>query len=936
MLTLAITPEEDLNFRRHTAPFLACLLGCSTDEAWIKPVTFQTFNDKKTDGAPRPALARVIHGSLEDHAAQLLDLNHQGAGIFVTVNGTDLKGRKKENIVSLRAHWADLDTKDATVELDRNALPLAPSMEVKTPGGHHLYWLPSDPMPCPAEDRRAEHEAEVKGIAEALAPFGGDLKACDVARVLRVPGFHHNKAEPRLVELVHASGDRYAREQLTAAFPPRKAESRPGQAREARQTLQGIPLERARVLERAAAYVDRLEGSVAGKGGNAGGGDKTFKDILKVMDGFDLSEEEAFSLAWERYNPKCLPPWSEEELRKKVQDAAPYCRDRGHLLKEPVEAPRSPNASTSTVTQGAPPSDRPRVPGFAWEARGLYRLEESKRKDDNGDALEPVRVWIAPPFTLPGLVRTDASHAWSLLVAWSDLDGVQHEEAVPFELLTGEGTELARALGQGGLILPPDQPLRRHLLRYLTSAARLVKTRVRTVETLGWIEGAFVLPTGEVIGQSQERYRFSGALPGLSGRACKGTLQGWQGGVARYAVGNPHLAFALACAFAGPILELVRPDGGGGFNLMGASSRGKSTCLECAASVWGRPDPLPTWRATSNGLEGVAAARNDGFLVLDELSQVEPREAGQVAYMLANGSAKARATKDGLARALRQWRLVFLSTGEVGLEDKLSEDGKQPRAGQEVRVPDIPCPPEGMFQTAHDLPSLGDLARHLKAEARSHYGHAIREFLTRLTSVWDRREELQAQLKSMEATLLHTVLSRDVDAQVERVAGRFSVVGVAGELAIGMGILPWPTGEASRAAVTCFQAWLDRRGYTDSSEAVRGVRAVLAFLDAHGSSRFDTWGDKDVRINNRAGTRKPADAPADGWDFFITPAAWTGEVTKGFQNREVSRACLSKGLLEADGKGKASKKMRIPFHGEVRVYVVRATAVAAYREREAE
>lgn len=574
---------------------------------------------------------------------------------------------------------------------------------------------------------------------------------------------------------------------------------------------------------------------------------------------------------------------------------------------------------------------RPVVRGFAWEANGLVHLK-STGKDSQGNDNPADRLWIAPPFTLPALVRNEASEGWRMLIDWQDPDGVPHEEALPFELMTGEGPELARTLAQGGMVLPPEAGLRKHLLHYLCGAALSLQkggARVRLVEALGWQEGAFILPDGKTIGTTMEPVRFAGELPGHRSKAVKGSLEGWQGGVACYAVGNPRLAFALACAFAGPLLEMVRPDGGGGFNLMGFSSKGKSTCLECAASVWGRPDPLPTWRATGNGLEGIAATRNDGFLVLDELSQVDPKEAGSVAYMLANGSAKARATREGGARTMRQWRLIFLSSGEQGLEDKMMEDGKLVRAGQEVRVPDIPCPHEGMFDNAHGLPSLGSLAEHLKAQARMHYGHPIRTFLENLCKDWTQREALQAQLRGMEAAWLAAAVPADADAQVRRVAGRFALVAVAGELAQRMGILPWPENEASQAASVCFKAWLDRRGYSGASEIHRGIEAVLTFLEKNGQARFDEWGDRDARIINRAGTKRRIEGVVDGWDYFLTPGGLK-EACTGFSSSSVARACVDAGILEPGPDGHSSRSLKIPGQGKVRAYVIRAAGVARF------
>lgn len=942
---------------KTAVPFLACLFGCSEDDAWLQPVTWQTFSDKKAQVGKDP-LAKVFHGTLDENAAEIEKLNAAGAGIFVTVNGTDGQGRKKANVTQGRAWWADLDAKDAALPFDvqtiLDSVPLEPSMVVKTPGGLHLYWITWDPIPFPDGPRRVEHESEVKAIAAALKPFGGDLNACTVERVLRVPGYLHKKAAPRLVELLKVDGPRYRRDEVRQAFPPVETESKP--LRVARPALP-VSLDRAKVLERAGRYLDTLPAGIQGQDGSG----TTFNAALKIMDGFDLTEDEALSLLLDRFNPRCVPEWSDEEMRHKVQGAAPRCQDRGNLLRVektrparqgrpgPAPAPAAggpgsqdppPPGDDDTPQpeddQGEPaaPSDRPEVPGYEWRKRGLFQVFKGSTSPA-GDAVPPKPpVWLAPPFTLPGLVRNEASDGWRLLIAWFDLDGQPHEEPVPFEMMNGEGADVARTLAQGGLVISPEPGARKSLIRYLCRAHSFIPRRVRLVDSLGWNDGAFVLPTGETVGEIGEAVRFSGDVPGARCRATAGTLDGWKDGVARFGGGNPFLAFSIACAFAGPLLALLRPDGGGGFNLQGRSSQGKSTGLVAALSAWGNPLPLPTWRATSNGLEGVAAARNDGFLALDELSQVDAKEAGAVAYMLANGSAKARMTKEGGSRITRQWKLVFLSNGEVTLEDKVTEDGKliRAKAGQEVRLADIPCPDTGLFAELHGFPGGGELAEHIKAQASRHYGHAIRAYLGNLSEAWPRRGELVTRLKTMEAAWLAKALPSEVDGQVRRVALRFGLVAVGGELARSMGILPWAEGDAASAALVCFKAWLERRGFTGASEVHRGIAAVVAFLERHGMSRFDAWGDKDRTVINRAGTRKPAEG-VDGFDFYVTAEGWA-EATKGFSASSVARACADAGILEGGSKGKHSKPVSIPGHGKTRCYVIRAFALARVQDAE--
>lgn len=947
--------ESRAVLERHAARFLAGLLGCPLEDAWLQSLTLQTFTDKEPKPKPDP-LARVLIGSLDERAKELDRLNLEGAGIFVTVNGTDGKGRRKANVTVLRGWHADLDLKDASETLNLARLPLAPTITVRTPGGWHLYWIAPAPMPCDSGARRDEHEAELRGIQKALTTYGADPKVCDVLRVMRLPGFLHKKADPRLVSLVSADGPRWTREEIRASFPPQERQAKNGP--EPHKETHKVPRsESHRVLKRAGAYLATLPGAIQGSDGSG----TTFQAALKTITRFDLTEDEAFDLMQTVHNPRCEPAWCEDELRHKVADAwnkAQASSELGCALRDEVSpSPGLPQEEDAWPDddflepaldelpwpddEDAPPAlksidepGRPKVRGFAWKKTGLFKSGSPAKTLPSGDEVPPgPPVWIAPAFTLPGLVRNLDSQGWRLLIAWKDLDGVAHEEAVPFELMSGEGAELARTLGQGGMVVSPEPVRRKDLLRYLSGAVPQVKARVRLVDALGWQGGAFVLPGGQTIGQAGEPVRFSGDAPGGRAHATSGTLGDWQGEVARYAVGNPRLAFGLACAFAGPLLSLVRPDGGGGFNLQGFSSKGKSTILEVAASVWGPPDPLPTWRATGNGLEGIASARNDGFLVLDELGQVDPKEAGPVAYMLANGSPKARMTREGGNRPMKPWRLVFLSSGEQGLEDKLSEDGKRPKAGQEVRVPDIPCPSTGMFEEAHGFPGMGQFAEHLKAQARKHYGLAARAFLVNLCDEWSRRDALQVRLKAMEAAWLTSAIPQGADPQVRRVGGRFALVAVAGELARTMGILPWPEGESERAALVCFKAWLDRRGFSGASEVHKGIHAVLAFLERNGQARFDEWGNREAHVINRAGTRKQAEG-IDGWDFYITSDGWR-EACQGFTARDVARACAEAGILEAGKDGKSAQSVAIPGHGKTRCYVIRSRARAHYQEGEA-
>lgn len=143
--------------------------------------TFQTFDDSEHK---RGSLAHVVHGTLNDAAFQLERLNSQGAGVFVTVNRTDLKGRQAANIVKVRSVFVDLD--GSPLEPVR-AGPLVPHVVVESsPSRWHAYWLVDD---CPLD--------AFKPLQRGLAHrFVGDNKVIDLPRVMRLPGFWHQKGDP--------------------------------------------------------------------------------------------------------------------------------------------------------------------------------------------------------------------------------------------------------------------------------------------------------------------------------------------------------------------------------------------------------------------------------------------------------------------------------------------------------------------------------------------------------------------------------------------------------------------------------------------------------------------------------------------------------------------------------------------------------------------
>jgi hypothetical protein len=194
---LTVDPIDTTPDRRQAERFLR-LLDPNTSY-----FSFQTFDDNKERAKAHTAanalrkeqgqapvsspLVRILHGPLARHWKVLVHLNALGAGIYVTVNQTNLRGRKASDIVRVRCLFLDLDG----APLPRSGPE--PHITVETSPEHwHVYWR--------VEGVGLEEFTDKQRALIAL--HGGDPAVCDLPRVMRLPGFFHCKREPQLVRIV--------------------------------------------------------------------------------------------------------------------------------------------------------------------------------------------------------------------------------------------------------------------------------------------------------------------------------------------------------------------------------------------------------------------------------------------------------------------------------------------------------------------------------------------------------------------------------------------------------------------------------------------------------------------------------------------------------------------------------------------------------------
>lgn len=581
-----------------------------------------------------------------------------------------------------------------------------------------------------------------------------------------------------------------------------------------------------------------------------------------------------------------------------------------------------------------PPSRDP----FYVDEQGLWYVA----RDAEGHSKPP--LWISAPLHVTAITRDESDNGYGYLIEFSNRDGNHRTWAAPASLFGGDGKEWAAKLRDMGFRMATGSRACGLVGQYIDS--RNPQDRVICTDRVGWHDGVYVLPSRTIGKGNGKRYVFQtdSGIEDLFRR--RGELAKWQELVSDLARGNTRLVFALSCAFAGPVLSPLGVQTGG-FHIVGDSSLGKTTALLVAASVWGSPKFKQQWRTTDNGLESVAVQSSDGLLILDEIGQMDGRVVGDCAYMLGNEAEKIRGSRGLLARRRRTWRLLFLSSGEKDLATHMQEAGKKPNEGQLVRMPSVPGDAGAGLGMLEDLHGVAEgegagkvFAETITAGAALAFGSAGAAWLEWLAANMARVcDWAPAEMRRLE----HKWVPPGAHAQVWRVATRFALVAVAGELASESGITGWEPGEAEHAARTCFEAWLVERGHAGNGEDAAMLRQIQEHIAKCGSANYH-WTHRATDDHNKEtpfrfgfkrfvddeGVPLTIDEASEYVDerskygssskrsahieYLILPEMFRKEVCRGMNYKAVAKLLRARGHLKAEA-GKLTNKVRIPGGG---------------------
>lgn len=634
------------------------------------------------------------------------------------------------------------------------------------------------------------------------------------------------------------------------------------------------------------------------------------------------------------------PGWDAADAVAEGWTAAHIARQMPHLFEEIV---LDPSVSTLTPTPSGLPFHTPHSTmtlaptGTYTESRSEYEVDRFTVNDqgvfyEKKVGRESKTVKISSRIDVMGYVKNVNGQGHGMMLrVWDAYH--QYQDYAQLRAQLGE-RDLGKALRDRGASLNPSETAA--LIQYLQTATP--GRQLISLSQPGWIDDdfqTFFLP-GKTRGENVDSYVMEGPATALLKRFEEGgTFQGWQEMV-KPCENQSRATLALCAALSGPFLKPLGQENTG-LHFVGPSSIGKTTLLRLAGSVWGHPrQQIQTWRATDNALESVASGRNHTLLLLDEMAQVEPKQAGEIVYQLGNGIGKLRANTNALVKEPYRWLLTFISTGEIELDSHMTTAGRRSTAGQEMRLLHVQADVGNELGIFDRLPegfeSSEELAIHLQRGSDVHYGSAGVHLIEIIVAegVDTVRQVIRQKMNTFKASCAFA----GATGQALRALERFALFVAVGEFAVEKAVLPWTPGSVIQAIRDCWQAWLDNHGGgVENLELFRGMERVKNFFQTHGNSRFELWDPPGItepldipRIFNRAGYRRPR-VEGDVGYFYVFPATFRDEVCAGLDYKLICRELQRQGLLVHDHNA-LTKNVRVRGETQTaKMYVIRDTIV---------
>ena len=523
---------------------------------------------------------------------------------------------------------------------------------------------------------------------------------------------------------------------------------------------------------------------------------------------------------------------------------------------------------------------------------------------------------------IAGLIKTQAEKDWKLSVEFKDMA----EEKCTIDIDNDKFpniNDFIKELLRKGLCPDIDNiKLKQYLVQLLRNRNSL--KRYTEVSQSGWINDTDYICPSFCVSNSKNLYIFNENKE--FGYEKKGTLEEWKSQIAEPCKNNSLLTFVLCASFAPVLLKYFPEINTTIFHLVGKSSIGKTTALKVAASVWGYPKKyIKQWRATGNAQESLAEGYNDGLLILDEIGQAEDDEIQNTVYMLGNEKGKARSKVDASLRKTKSWRLLSLSSGEIGISEKIESAGNRVHGGVLVRCIDIEAQSSqemGIFEDLRNFSSGNEFSTVIAERASKYYGVAAEYFVNGLRDFDEHtiRNIFDNSIKQLKESLN---LQDTKEGAILRVLNTFALVNMAGILACddNIGVLPHDFNDIDKDICNVLQRCLPNiySQENEESEMLEDFkdwlkRNEMYFISAElvndtSSEKIRKIGTQQEEVRTQIFGYRIKDADV----YYILPSIFKKEFCKGRGEKTIKRILLKRNMLrELPEKENGKIKRRNP------------------------
>lgn len=445
-----------------------------------------------------------------------------------------------------------------------------------------------------------------------------------------------------------------------------------------------------------------------------------------------------------------IPPHRCDEFAKHNPKGCEGCPFKG-MVNSPIGTPRLARKQEVVVQPEVTPQpeavaseeskDEAQPEPYTYESRN-YRVNHAGcfAKVENDEGVYWRNIYEYPVYPIQKV--KDRNNAGELQVSYVfRKHGIRGHDDVQIGGDVLLGTGLGSYLGGVGFLLQDKD--RKYMTGLLIDMLKNTEERIpetRISNRLGWDDSFKSFLLGNKV------YRTDGEVVDVTPRGAakdvsdltdpRGTLEEWKEIANVYnRKGLEWVHAVVATAFASPLMPLGALESAALMFVTGEMGTGKSTAISLAVSVYGHPKRLminkdDTYLARLSKLgtmHNIAA----GF---DEMTNLSPKEASEMAYQITQGRGKDRmlSSGEGLQMNTTQWSCLPVMSANDSIVNALSMH-RADASAQMSRVLEVVSSNVNEVFTAQEMLNNNDIVRRLPMQ----YGTAGDAFMRYVTANMD-------------------------------------------------------------------------------------------------------------------------------------------------------------------------------------------------------